>query len=128
MVSAPLIAGAVWFLLNFGHHLRENVGKTSETVAPAVRSADAAVIGNSDAFWCQHRASLEALGKYHGQEDRDAFRHYLVAAYQSGECTDIADGTKVFIMEPGGWSRMAKVRREGQVREWWIMDRTLKSE
>jgi hypothetical protein len=99
--------------------------KTSNPAkAPAVNeSKGITAAGNrikgQDWFGASSRELFEKLGKFAVQKDSAAFGKLMTAGLLTGETTMFKDGEKVILMDTAIFSGLVKVRREGEVAEFW---------
>ena len=76
-------------------------------------------INGTNRFGCSDRELYEKLGSYAAQKDMAAFRQVLAAGLVSEACTKFAAGEEVFIADTAIFSGLVKVRRKGEMAEYW---------
>ena len=76
-------------------------------------------INGTNRFGCSDRELYEKLGSYAAQEDMAAFSQVLAAGLVSEACTKFAAGEEVFIADTAIFSGLVKVRRKGEMAEYW---------
>lgn len=103
----------------------------SGLVSPLMaQSAEAAQtlrpITSERSFGCRSEEFLNELVGYAVGKDLDAFKKGLSTGLRLGECTLFEKGEEVVVLEtktfaePTTYSGLAKVRRQGEVDEYWI--------
>ena len=91
------------------------------TIALMPRSvyAQSKQISGSARFGCASREYLNKLVGYIVQQDKAAFVKGLSAGVAVGQCTMFTSGEEVFIADTAIFSGLVKVRRKGEVAEYW---------
>jgi len=83
-------------------------------------------ITSEHSFGCRSEEYLDELVGYAAEKDLEAFRKGLSTGLLLGECTLFKKGEEVLVIdtkifaEPKHFAGLAKVRREGEVEEYWI--------
>lgn len=72
------------------------------------------------------KETFEKLSKYAAQKDEAAFGKFVSAGAASGEMTLFKDGEKVILMDTAIFSGLVKVRRPGELAEYWTNFEALK--
>lgn len=72
-----------------------------------------------DYFACQNRENFERLNSYFKQDDMEAVKKLSIPWVSSGECIMFHSGEKVFVEDRAIFSGLIKVRRQGDVAEYW---------
>jgi hypothetical protein len=70
-------------------------------------------------FGCKDKDYFEKLISYAVQNDKDAFTQGLAGGVLTGQCTMFKAGEKVFLVDTAIFSGLAKVRRKGNMAEYW---------
>ena len=70
-------------------------------------------------FGATSKELFEKLVKYSTQKDAVAFGKVMTAGLQTGETTFFKDGETVLLMDTAFFSGLFKVRRRGEVAEYW---------
>jgi len=68
---------------------------------------------------CTDRKYFEKLGEYAVQKDEQAFKRALAAGILTGTCTWLKNGEIVYITDTAIFSGLVKVRRKGELQEFW---------
>jgi hypothetical protein len=68
---------------------------------------------------CTDRVYFDKLVEYSVQKDNDAFRKALLAGYLDGTCTAFKSGEVVYVTQAPFLSGLVKVRRKGELKEYW---------
>jgi hypothetical protein len=76
-------------------------------------------ISGRDWMGCTDREYFDKLITLAGQKDQEALSRALAAGLLSGECVELREGEEVYVMDSTIFSGLAKVRRVGEVREYW---------
>jgi len=76
------------------------------------------ISGNSY-FGCVDRQYFDKIIRYLVQKDRQAFYGGLADGISSGTCTMFIAGEEVFIADTAIFSGLVKVRRRGEIVEYW---------
>jgi len=72
-----------------------------------------------ECFGCRDRGYYSKLLEYARDGDRDAFNRALAAGVVSGQCTTFNAGEEVFRTDTAIFSGLLKIRRKGEVAEYW---------
>ena len=70
-------------------------------------------------FGCTDREYFDKLNDYVAQKDAQAFRKALAAGVLTGICTLFKKGEVVYVTDATIFSGLVKVRRKGQLQEFW---------
>ncbi len=70
-------------------------------------------------FGCSDRDYFEKLVDYAVADDVQAFQQALVAGIYVGDCTLFDDGETVYLMDTAIFSGLVKIRRQGDIQEFW---------
>jgi hypothetical protein len=81
---------------------------------------------NGDYFGCTTREYLEKLMQYARHGDKVAFENAHLAGQLAGVVTSFKDGESVYIVDITTFSGLVKVRREGEVQEYWTVTEAVK--
>jgi hypothetical protein len=76
-------------------------------------------ISGGDWFGCTDRDYFEKIARYAAQKDQTAFEKALTAGIAAGICTLFSDGETVYVADTAILSGLVKVRRPGEVVEYW---------
>lgn len=76
-------------------------------------------IKGKDWFGASSRELREKMAKFAVQKDSAAFGKLMTAGLLTGEITMFKDGEKVILMDTAIFSGLVKVRREGEIAEFW---------
>jgi hypothetical protein len=68
---------------------------------------------------CKTREYSDKLDQYAANRDRQAFENALAAGILSGECTRFRAGESVFLTDTAIFSGLVKIRRAGDLSEYW---------
>ena len=68
---------------------------------------------------CTERDVFNKFASLRDSGDKEAATKFLSAALLTGDCTIFKDGEQVHISETAIWSGMYKVRRKGEILEYW---------
>lgn len=68
---------------------------------------------------CTDRAHFEKLVQYAAQNDKEAFSKGLAAGAMLGRCVLFKSGESVFIVDTAIFAGLIKVRRRGDITEYW---------
>ena len=101
-------------------------GQAAESAADAVRKVRRAreatgarrITGNTW-FGCQDRSSFSRVSRYFHQKDFIAYRKALAVGQRTGDCTTFKNGEEVFLADTAILSGLVKLRRKGEVVEYW---------
>ena len=78
-------------------------------------------------FGCANRDYFRKLVRYTVQGDKDAFVKALAIGIQTGVCTIFKDGERVYITDTSLFRGEVRVRRPGQMVEYWTVMEAVKS-
>ncbi len=81
--------------------------------------AQSKTISGDSYFGCVDRQYFSKLIRYAVQKDSQAFYGGLAAGVSSGTCTMFKAGEEVFIADTAIFSGLVKVRRRGEIAEYW---------
>jgi hypothetical protein len=126
---------ALGFILAIYNEARKDANPPATAPAPARRTQPAAsrpavapradeapgtkrIVGNQW-FGCTDRDYFDRLVKYAVQKDLEAFKLGLASGLVSQTCVSFNDGESVFVADTAIFSGMVKVRRKGEVAEYW---------
>ena len=87
--------------------------------APALSTGASKRIAGSSWFGCADREQHGKLVQYAVQKDEEAFKRALAAGILAGACTMFKDGEPIYIADTAIFSGLVKVRRKGEVKEYW---------
>lgn len=76
-------------------------------------------IQGSGWFGCQNKSDFEIISKYLYQKDIEAADKAIAFTQGTGSITFFKDGEDVFIQDYAFFSGLVKVRRRGQLTEYW---------
>jgi len=86
----------------------------------SVRAQSKQIAGGAR-FGCANRDYLDKLAGYVVQQDKIAFAKGLATGVMVGQCTMFTSGEEVFITDTAIFSDLVKVRRKGEVAEYWTV-------
>ncbi len=91
--------------------------------APASRPSgdDTKFISGDHFFGCRERSVYEKLEEYAAEKDTQAFGEALFAELLTGQCRSFQKGEPVFITDTAFFSGLVKVRRKGDIAEYWTV-------
>jgi hypothetical protein len=72
-----------------------------------------------DSIACRNQESLQKFAAY--KNDAEALHAYAILALASGECVTFNKGEKVYKVERSIWSGTVKLRRKGDLSEYWTI-------
>lgn len=75
-------------------------------------------IKGANKYGCTDKAVYDKTGEMVAQNDKEAFAKLLSAAMASGICTLFSANEQVYVTDAGLFT--SKVRRKGDVAEYWI--------
>lgn len=78
-------------------------------------------------FGCADRDYFRKLVRYTVQGDKDAFVKAMAIGIQTGVCTIFKNGERVYITDTSLFRGEVKVRRPGQMIEYWTVMEAVKS-
>ena len=78
-------------------------------------------ISKENYFGCTNRSYFDKLITYASQKDTEAFKKGLTAGVLIGRCTYFKEGEEVFIADTAVFSGLVKVRRKGEIDEYWTV-------
>lgn len=95
---------------------RQDDSETSDSTASfkAMRH-----IQGSDFIGCTDRAQYQRIVRFAVQKDAIAFEKAIVEGLASGTCTEFRHGETVYIVEGELLSGLVKIRRQGEIVEYW---------
>lgn len=96
-----------------------------ETVSLTSQDNGGLRISEDNYFGCIDRHEYEKLGKYAAHKDEKAFTKRLAANLRVGICTSFKKGETVYIVDTAFWSGLTKVRRRGEIKEYWTNSEAL---
>jgi hypothetical protein len=100
--------------------LLDSVGSSATTsAAPSVPAATSKAVSGDNRFGCSSREHFEKLAKYAAQRDGEAFAQGLGLGVSAGQCTMFKNGEAVHIANTALLSGLVKVRRVGDLQEFW---------
>ncbi len=70
-------------------------------------------------FGCQNRNSFDRVSRPFNQKDFVAYRKALAMGIASGDCTLFTNNEEVFLADTAIFSGLVKLRRKGEVAEYW---------
>lgn len=76
-------------------------------------------ISGENWFGCTDREYFSKLVDYAVQDDQQAFSQALATGVVAGVCTTFTNGENVFITDTAVFSGLVKVRRRGEITEYW---------
>lgn len=89
------------------------------TIAGTASAQTSRKIKDDNYFGCTDKEYFDKLIKYIVDEDIEAFKKGLMAGIITEECTLFKKGEAVYVVDTKIFSGLAKVRRKGNVREYW---------
>ncbi|HHS8321906.1 TPA: hypothetical protein ACTUO9_002023 [Legionella anisa] len=91
-------------------------------------NAESRKISKDGYFGCKSREYKDKLTQYAIDQDADAFKNALKAGILIGECTIFNEGEEVFVSDTAIFSAgLVKVRRKGEMLEYWTNMEAIKS-
>ncbi|NLJ26385.1 MAG: hypothetical protein GX433_00015 [Deltaproteobacteria bacterium] len=69
---------------------------------------------------CKSREYTDKLSGYVAAKDSEAFKKALMAGYLTGECVPFKQGERVIITDTALFSGLMKIRRKGDINEYWV--------
>jgi len=106
-------------VLAVGSNDSESNGGSSRSGESRVTIESQKRISGDNWFGCIDRKHFEKLVDYAVQKDEQAFRRALAAGILAGTCTMFKDGEAVYITDTAIFSGLVKVRRKGELQEFW---------
>lgn len=94
-------------------------GGSSRSGESSVTTGSEKRISGDNWFGCTDRKYFEKLVDYAVQKDEQAFKQALAAGILTGACTMFKDGEVVYITDTAIFSGLVKVRRKGELQEFW---------
>jgi hypothetical protein len=91
----------------------------SNDSGPSVTTGSERRISGDHWFGCTDREYFKKLVRYAVQKDEEAFSQALAAGILAGTCTMFKDGEVVYITDTAIFSGLVKVRRKGELQEFW---------
>ena len=76
-------------------------------------------------FGCQSREYYDKISGCVSDGDKEAFEKTLMVGILSGECTLFKVGEEVFLTDTAIFSMLVKVRRKGEIVEYWINSKAI---
>ncbi len=93
--------------------------QTPEPAAKRISSPGPNRIEGEDNIGCRSRDYNSKLTRIAVQGDREAFGRALMEGVLSGECVVFKAGEPVFVSDTAIFSGLVKVRRKGEIDEYW---------
>jgi hypothetical protein len=88
-------------------------------LSQVAEAQSAKYISGDDWFGCTTKEELRKIIQYVIQEDEQAYKKALTAGVYTGSVTLFKKGEEVFIIETDIMSGFVKVRRKGEIKEYW---------
>lgn len=83
-------------------------------------------ISGSNYIGCRSKETFEKMIQYAVQRDNEAFKRMLAAGLFTGECTTLTSGETVYVVETAVLKGMVKIRRKGEIIEYWTQIEAIK--
>lgn len=87
---------------------------------PSEYTSSKKVIKNGSWPGCATKEMMAKVEGFARAKDEEAFAKFMLDGELNGSCTVFSEGEKVFLVEGEVFSGLAKVRREGEIVEYWI--------
>lgn len=87
--------------------------------APAATPAGAKRISGANQWGCQSREEITDLRRLLIEGDKEAFGERMALDLVAGRCAAFEDGDVVFVRDTAVFAGIVKVRRQGDVEEYW---------
>ncbi len=94
-------------------------GQSSASAPVSATTNENKRISGENRFGCSDRDYFDKVVGYAVQNDKQAFSQALAAGILSGVCTMFKNGEEVYIADTAILSGLVKVRRKGQMEEYW---------
>lgn len=98
---------------------RQQAAEQAAAAERASRPTGTLEVVSDGYFGCTEKDDFEKIVGYAAQQDEDAFRSALGVGLMSGLCTTFEKGELVLLQDTAMFSGMMKVRRKGELSEYW---------